>query len=114
MDDIFGKSGRYILDGLVEEKPIEEILKGIPSGKIRKKQDLIKAALENGLNDTNRMLVKDALEILDNLESKIEKLEPRGPEKDSAKEQRSGHSHVDSRNWIRICIGHPGRDWRLP
>jgi transposase len=74
MDDMFCKSGRYILNGLAEEKPIEEILKGIPSGKIRKKQDLIRAALENGLNDTNRMLLIDALEILDNLESKIEKL----------------------------------------
>ena len=74
MDDIFCKSGRYILDGLAEKKPIEEILKGIPSGKIRKKQDLIRSALENGLNDTNRMLLIDALEILDNLESKMEKL----------------------------------------
>jgi transposase len=74
MDDIFCKSGRYILNGLAEGKCIEEILKGIPSGKIRKKQDLIRAALENGLNDTNRMLVTDALEFLDNLESKMEKL----------------------------------------
>jgi transposase len=74
MDDIFCKSGRYILDGLAEKKPIEEILKGIPSGKIRKKQDEIRAALETSLNDTNRMLLIDALEFLDNLESKIEKL----------------------------------------
>ena len=74
MDDIFCKSGRYILNSLAEEKPLEEILKGIPSGKIRKKQDLIRAALETGLNDTNRMLIRDALELLDNLESKIEKL----------------------------------------
>jgi transposase len=74
MDDIFCKSGRYILDCLAEEKSIEEILKGIPSGKIRKKQNLIRSALENGLNDTNRMLLRDSLEILDNLESKIEKL----------------------------------------
>jgi len=27
MDDIFCKSGRYILNGLADEKPIEEILK---------------------------------------------------------------------------------------
>ena len=74
MDDIFCKSGRYLLNGLADEKPIEEILKGIPSGKIRKKQDLIRAALENRLNETNRMLVRDALELLDNLESKIENL----------------------------------------
>jgi transposase len=70
--DIFGKSGRYILDGLVERKSIEEILDGIPSGKIRKKQDLIKAALGSGLSETSRMLVGDGLDLLDNLEAKIE------------------------------------------
>ncbi|VVB68094.1 Transposase IS116/IS110/IS902 family protein [uncultured archaeon] len=74
MADIFCKSGRYILNGLADEKPIEEILKGIPSGKIRKKQDLIRAALESDLNDINRMLIRDALELLDKVESKIEKL----------------------------------------
>jgi hypothetical protein len=50
MDDIFCKCGRYILDCLAEEKPLEEILKGIPSGKIRKKKDEIRAELENDLN----------------------------------------------------------------
>jgi transposase len=70
--DIFGKSGRYIMDGLVEGRSIDEILDGIPSGKIRKKRDLIKAALDSGLNKTSRMLVKDTLDLLDNLEAKIE------------------------------------------
>jgi len=36
MDDIFCKSGTHIIRGLAEDKPVEEILKGIPSGKIRK------------------------------------------------------------------------------
>ena len=73
MDDIFCKSGTYIIKGLAENKPIEEILKGIPSGKIRKKQDLIREALANDLGEINRMLVKDSLEIVDENESKIEK-----------------------------------------
>jgi len=72
MDDIFCKSGRYILNGLAEEKPIEEILKGIPSGKIRKKRDLIKAALDGDLDATSRMLLRDNLDLLDYLEAKIE------------------------------------------
>jgi len=74
MDDIFCKSGTHILKGLAEDKSIEEILKGIPSGKIRKKQELIREALANDLDDTSRMLVRDALEILDDIESKIEKI----------------------------------------
>jgi transposase len=74
MNDIFCKSGRYILNGLAEKKPLDEILNGIPSGKIKKKQDLLREALENDLNDTNRMLLVDSLEFLDTLEPKIEKL----------------------------------------
>lgn len=70
--DIFGKSGKHILAGLVEGKSIDKILDGIPSGKIRKKRDLIKAALDSGLDPISKMLIKDNLELLDNLEAKIE------------------------------------------
>jgi len=70
--DIFGKSGKHILNGLVEGKSINEILDSIPSGKIRKKRDLIKAALDKGLGETSRMLVEDTLDLLNNLETKIE------------------------------------------
>jgi hypothetical protein len=72
MDDVFCKSGKYILNGLAEGKSTDEILDGIPSGKIRKKRDLIRAAICDGLAGTNRMLVRDNLDLLDNLESKIE------------------------------------------
>jgi transposase len=74
MDDIFCKSGTYIIRGLAEKKPVEEILKGIPTGKIRKKQDEIRSALANGLSETDRMLISDALEMMDNAETKTEKM----------------------------------------
>jgi transposase len=72
MSDIFSKSGRHILNGLIAGKDIDEILDGIPSGRIRKERDLIKAALGNGLDGITRMLARDCLDVLDNLESKIE------------------------------------------
>ena len=68
ISDIFGKSGRHILDGLVESKDIDSILESIPSGKIRKKQAIIKASLGKGLDDVSRMLVRDTLELLDQLD----------------------------------------------
>jgi transposase len=73
ISDIFGKSGRHILDGLVEGKDIDAILDSIPSGQIKKKRDLIKISLGKGLDKVSRMLVKDTLELLDHLEKKIEK-----------------------------------------
>ncbi len=72
MYDIFGKSGKYILLGLVEGKSINQIVDGIPSGRIRKKRDLIKAALDAGLDETCRLLIADNLDLLGNIESKIE------------------------------------------
>ena len=72
MSDIFGKSGRHILDGLIAGENIDEIVNGMPSGRIRKKQNLIKAALGSGLDEISRMLVRDCLDVLDNLEEKIE------------------------------------------
>jgi transposase len=72
--DIFGKSGRHVLNGLVEGKNIEEILDRIPSGRIRKKREIIKSAIVVGLDDISKFLIKDALEVLDNLENKIENM----------------------------------------
>jgi transposase len=72
ISDIFCKSGRHILNGLVEAKNIDEILDGIPSGRVRKNRDLIKAALGNGIGELHRMLIKDTLDLLDHLESKVE------------------------------------------
>jgi len=71
ISDIFGKSGRHILDGLVESKDMDEILDSIPSGKVRKKRNVIKSSLGKGLDDVSRMLIKDTLELLDHLEEKV-------------------------------------------
>lgn len=71
ISDIFGKSGRHILDGLIESKVIDTIMDGIPSGKVKKKREPIKASLGNGLDDVSRMLIKDTLELLDHLDEKV-------------------------------------------
>lgn len=71
---IFGKSGRHVLNGLIEGKSTEEILDGIPSGRIRKKRDIIRDAISIGFDDLTKQLVKDALELLDDLESRIENM----------------------------------------
>jgi hypothetical protein len=47
------------LDGLIESQDIDTILDSIPSGKVRKKRDLLKASLGKGLDGVSRMLVKD-------------------------------------------------------
>jgi transposase len=71
ISDIFGKSGRHILDGLIKSMDIDKILDSILSGKVKKKRDLIKASLGKGLDDVSRMLVKDTLELLDHPDEKM-------------------------------------------
>jgi transposase len=71
---IFGKSGRHVLNGLVNGESTDTILDGIPSGRIRKKREIIKGAISIGFDDTTKLLVKDALEVLDNLEGRIENM----------------------------------------
>jgi transposase len=71
---IFGKSGRHVLNGLIEGKNIDEILDGIPSGRIRKKREIIRSAIAIGFDDITKFLIKDALEVLDNLENRIENM----------------------------------------
>jgi hypothetical protein len=39
-------------------RDIGEILDSITSGKVKKKRDLIKAALGNGIDDVSRMLIR--------------------------------------------------------
>jgi len=71
---IFGKSGRHVLNGLVDGESTDTILDGIPSGRIRKKREIIKDGISIGFDDTTKLLVKDALEVLDNLETRIERM----------------------------------------
>ncbi len=49
ISDSFGKSGRYIIDRLLEGKTIDQIISGIPSKRIRKKEDELREAIKNGL-----------------------------------------------------------------
>jgi hypothetical protein len=44
----------------------------MPSERIRKKHDLIRAALGNGLDEMSKMLIKDTMNLLDHLETKVE------------------------------------------
>jgi len=70
--DIFGKSGRHILNGLVSGTETSDIIKSIPSAVIRKKEDLIRVSISKGLDKLTKVLVSDLIDFLDSIESKIE------------------------------------------
>jgi len=72
LSDSFGKSGRYILDGLIKGKNIEEVIAGIPSKRVRKNGDKIRAAIKTGLDQIQVFLIQSHLDTIDYLTQKLD------------------------------------------
>ena len=73
--DIFGKSGRYILDSLLDGVSIEEIIEGIPVKRIRKKADQIKESIRCSLDATQVILIRGGLEQIESIQKRIDELD---------------------------------------
>ncbi len=75
LSDIFGKSGRYILDGLLESKSIDDILAGIKSKRIRNKEQELREAIKNSLDPAKILIIQNCLELMEEIQKKIKKLD---------------------------------------
>jgi transposase len=75
LSDIFGKSGRHILDGLLEGRSIDEILAGIKSKKVTKKEQELREAIKNGLDPAKVLIIQNCLELIEEIQKKIKKLD---------------------------------------
>lgn len=75
LSDIFGKSGQHILDGLLVGKNIEEILKGIKSKRIMKKEQELRDAIKNSLDPAKILIIRNCLELIEEIQKKIKKLD---------------------------------------
>ncbi len=75
LSDIFGKSGRYILDSLLEGKNIDEILIGLKSKKIKKKEQELREAIKNSLDPAQILYVRNCLELMEEIQKKIKNLD---------------------------------------
>ena len=75
LSDIFGKSGRYLLDGLLEGKTIDEILIGTKSKTIRKKEQQLREAIKNSLDPAQILVIRYYLEQMEETQKKIENLD---------------------------------------
>jgi transposase len=73
--DSFGKSGRYIIEGLLEGTTIDDILSGIPSRAISKKADELREAIKKGLDPNEIFLIRTNLEAIDCLDEKVKLLD---------------------------------------
>jgi transposase len=69
--DIFGKSGRHILDSLLVGKGVDEILSEIKSKRVRNKDALLREALSNSLDPTQCYLIRTYLDMIDSIQTKL-------------------------------------------
>jgi transposase len=76
ISDIFGKSGMYILNGLLNGTSIEEVLKGIPNKRVREgKAEELRDALMGKLDASDIFLIRQSLQIINQLKMRIEELD---------------------------------------
>jgi transposase len=75
LSDMFGANGRKMLADLVEGKSVDEILAGIKSKRVRKKEEALRKALSMGLDETSRYLLKNCLGHIRRFEEEIVRIE---------------------------------------
>lgn len=69
--DIFGKSGMHILRGMLDDRSIDDIIKSIPSGRVKKNAGKIKEAIENNLDPSQIFLIESSLDLMGGVQDKI-------------------------------------------
>lgn len=72
LSDIFGVSGMKIINGLLEGKNIDEILKIITSKRILKKEQELRQAVINSLDPVRILMIRTYLELIEKIENEIE------------------------------------------
>jgi transposase len=72
LSDIFGKSGRHIVDGLLNGIDLEEILESIPSKQVRAIKEKIRGIIQSNLSPTQIFLIRSHLDMVDDITRRIE------------------------------------------
>lgn len=74
VSDIHGVTSQRILEGLVEGRPVEELLQQV-HGRMKAKKEMLKEALEGTLRPTHRILLKEIMNHIRMLEWQIQGLD---------------------------------------
>jgi len=75
ISDIFGKSGMYLLNCILDGRDIDEIIEGIPSSRLKKKADQIKEAIKSHLEASQIILIRGSLSLIRSIQERIDELD---------------------------------------
>jgi len=97
LSDVFGKSGRHIVDGLLNGMDLEEILETIPSRKIKANKEEIRGTIQANLSSLQIFLVRSHLDMIDAITKQVAEIDAMISD------------HISSRNEdMRIALSMPG------
>jgi transposase len=75
LSDVFGKSGRHIVDGLLNGMGLEVILESIPSRKIRAIKEEIRGTIQSNLSTIQIFLIQSHLGMIDAITKQIAEID---------------------------------------
>jgi transposase len=74
LSDIFGKAGQSILNGLLEGRTIDDILKSINLKRIKATAEEIREAIKSSLDFTQILLIRGSLEQMEAIQKRIDEI----------------------------------------
>jgi transposase len=77
LSDVFGKSGRHIVDGLLNGMDLEEILESIPSRKVKANKEEIRGTIQSNLSSLQIFLIQSHLDMIDAITKQIAEIDAR-------------------------------------
>lgn len=97
LSDVFGKSGRHIVDGLLNGLDLETILETIPSRKVKATKDKIRGTIQTTLSPLQVFLIQSQLDMIDAINKQIAEIDSKVL------------AQISSRNEdMRIALSMPG------
>jgi transposase len=75
LSDVFGKSGRHIVNGLLSGMDLEEILETIPSRKVKAIKDKIRGTIQANLSPLQIFLIQSHLDMIDAITKQIAEID---------------------------------------
>ena len=97
LSDVFGKSGRHIVDGLLNGMDLEEILESIPSRKVKAIKEEIRGTIQSSLSALQIFLIQSHLDMIDAITKQIVEIDAKISDQ------------ISSRNEdMRIALSMPG------
>jgi transposase len=75
LSDVFGKSGRHIVDGLLKGMDLEEILERIPSRKVKANKEEIRGTIQANLSPLQIFLIQSHLDMVDAITKQIAEID---------------------------------------